>query len=280
MGGDARERRAAGGRARNRAKSTPAEPPRPLPPRSRGPQLCAGLAVQRSLRVCWCRAPPPRKPASSKSRATFLRGITAEMSDPPALADTQRRAALATLHRSVGASEKWGRGSLCRTRPEAAPSLRHLLKPPPVRLTLHQHQMGAAPPKPETSAHPPSTSASSPTARVGRCDSSREGGRRPTRVPCQGRGEGRSWAARSRWSSPAPLPGASSARRGTAPRPWAALQHPLAHSQEVRKQGQSDGVFPRQGSLFLLAFRPFVSGEKQGSKILLIIMKSVGKKKK
>lgn len=105
MGGDAREGRAVCGRARSRAKPTAAEPPRPVFPVTPGPQLRWGLAVQRSLRGCWCHVPPPRKSTSSKSRAIFLRGITAEMSDPPGHANAGDASLLCRCHREMGSRQ-------------------------------------------------------------------------------------------------------------------------------------------------------------------------------
>lgn len=92
------------------------------------------------------------------------------------------------------------------------------------------------------------------------------------RSPRQGRGEGRRWAARSPWILPAPLP---SLLRPKEAAPWA------ARSQELRRRGTASvrRGFPKQGSLFLPALGPFGSGEKQGSKISLLIMKSAAKKK-
>ena len=221
MGSDAIERRGAYGRARNGAKPSPSEVRRPGPP---GPSraLAARSSARGSMSSGACGdagVVPPRESPVLQEQVVFPRGLAAEMLVPPVVLDTQTQAALAwAMLPALSAPPKRRNGvtPACAEHNQRQPSLWLLPKPAAARLTLHLRQRGSAPPEPRlprASGHPQGISVSSPTARAGHCDSSREGGRRLTRLPRQGRGEGRSWAARSRWSLPAPLPRAASVRR-------------------------------------------------------------------
>lgn len=197
----------------------PPSPAQPCPA-GPGPPAPSGLDARRSLRGCWCCGHPPRKSRPQRA-GRFPAGDRSGDAGSPRGSGRAGGAGAGAAPRFVGAAktEKRGHASVCRARPEAAEPLAspETTTPGPRRVD-HQQLMGSASPAPgllRASVRPRSIATSSPTARAGYRDSSREGRRRlaPVRRPQGRRGEGRSWAARSRRILPAPLPTASAVRR-------------------------------------------------------------------
>lgn len=189
------------------AQPSPAQPGRAGPPRALGARC---PAKPTGLLVPWPRPPPPRKSRPQRA-GRFPAGDRSGDAGSPRGSGRAGGAGAGAAPRFVGAAktEKRGHASVCRARPEAAEPLAspETTTPGPRRVN-HQQLLRA-------SLRPRSIATSSPTARAGYRDSSREGRRRlaPVRRPQGRRGEGRSWAARSRRILPAPLPTASAVRR-------------------------------------------------------------------
>lgn len=202
----------------------------------------------------------PRENPVPQEQVGFLRGIPAEALVTPVVLDTPGQATLVRVMLTAfwaPPNRRNGVTAACAEHDQRQPSLCLLPSPPLARLLPASAADGLCSSR-ATAA--PASVCSSPTARAGHGDSSRERGRQLSQ--CRVREEAKEGAGlpptAGSFQPSCPKPSLYEGR-SVVPMPWAAIKHPLAHSQEVRKRGMGSvtGYFSQAGITFSSGFRTF-----------------------